>query len=136
MNYIIVNGYRLEVSRDLSTDFCGVSLDKETKIFWQICADDNALQRWPHEYGPARQAFHSRFVIITGTGQSSSLDALSCKNGECAMSLNEANQLTDAHLLSAAKYISVGHLAASATVAPIIRDTDLDAAFMQKLVDR
>jgi hypothetical protein len=77
---------------------------------WKKCAAElnPSIDRWVGNSGPARQSFAHPFVIVAGT-QNSSLAA---------------------SFLDNARYLSAGHAHASATVAPIILDSDMPLSIL------
>lgn len=100
---ININNNKLNIENlIIDTEFCKSSYNKE----WIICLkEDKTLDSDSHiklktrqnfNYGPARQAFQSNFLIVVGTQFN-----------------NSNSNIKQSDLLDAARYISMGHLHAS-----------------------
>jgi hypothetical protein len=116
-------------ARSDAIDFCLAPVVPATKPVWGVCAGHT---RGPHEYGPARQAFQAPFVIVVGSGQRG--PASCAATGDCDE--RDGGGVTAGMLMNAARYISVGHLSASSTVARIVLDSDVTAETLPALLER
>ena len=92
---------------------------------WQECPEvrrslSSLSERGPSNYGPARQVNHAPFVIVVGSGQ--------------GHALTEPGDEMSVWLLNAARYLSLGHLQASATVAPVLMDSDISASDLRSML--